>query len=265
MSVEVGERRLAAWCSGTGSPAVFIEPGLAAPSIEWAEVQQGIVAFTRCCRYDRAGLGASEAAPTPRTLDELAGDLHALLHQPGMREGPCVLVGHSLGGLLVRLYAHCHPKDVAALVLVDSMHEQQFERLTPVFPPERAADSPLLRGMRGMRAFWQHGWQAPAQNGEALDLPASFAPLPGDGSLGELPMLVLSAPAFDDRKLFPAPHGERLARGWLTLQQRLLGLSCPSEHVALESGSSHFVHRDQPAQVVRAVRRVVGRLRGFGD
>ena len=94
----------------------------------------GVGAFTRVCVYDRpgtllnaedtAGRSRSDPAPLPRTAQDVVADLHALLRAARV-PGPYVLVGHSLGGLCVRLYATTYPEEVAGLVLVDASHEDQ--------------------------------------------------------------------------------------------------------------------------------------------
>jgi pimeloyl-ACP methyl ester carboxylesterase len=258
--VDIGGRTLALACSGEGWPCVFLETGLGAEAAEWDAVQRGIAAFTRVCRYDRAGRGASPAAPAPRRVDDLLDDLHALLHTPGLREGRCLLVGQSLGGLLVRRYAERHPRDVAGLLLVDSMHERQFERLGPLFPLPSDADSPMLQAMR---AFWQDGWRDPARNPEGLDFGKSFADANDDAALPEgLPLTVLSAGGFLDAKLFPNGSGAVLQAEWLELQGSLAARGRPVEHVYLE-GSGHFVQRDRPEAIVEAVQRMVLRLRSL--
>jgi pimeloyl-ACP methyl ester carboxylesterase len=256
--IDIGARALAVQSRGEGSPAVVLETGLAADSDEWDAVQRGSAAFARVHRYDRAGRGASAAASTPRGALDLVDDLHALLHTPGLRDGPCVLVGHSLGGLLVRLYAQLHPRDVAALVLVDSMHEAQFDRLGPLFPPPSPDESPTLRSMR---AFWREGWRDPAHNAESLDLPRSFAQLGEAPALpAGLPLTVLSAGGFLDARLFERAAGHALQRRWLKLQGRLAAAARPLEQLYVES-SGHFMQRDAPQVIVDAVARLVRRLR----
>ncbi len=245
------------WCAGAGVPLVVLVPGLGAASGEWRPVQQGIAGFTRCCRCDRGGPAAHAHAPA-RSVSDLVNALHAALHRPGMRDGPCVLVGHSLGGLVARRYAQQHAKDVAGLVLVDAMHEQQFERLGPAFPPPSGDDAPLLRAMR---SFWQGGWREPAGNPEHIELAASLVDPPADGALGELPLAVLTAGAWRDRKLFPSPHGEQLQAEWDALQDAHMRLSCRSERIEAGDDSGHFVHREKPALVVQAVERLVRSLR----
>jgi pimeloyl-ACP methyl ester carboxylesterase len=250
-------RHLARTVAGDGSPAVFLESGLGVDGSAWDEVQQALGRVTRVVRVDRAGVGASDPAPsTPRTLSHLGADLHALLHTPGVRDGPCVLVGHSFGGLLARWYAHEHPRDVAALVLVEAMHEDQFDRLGARFPPPAAGDGPALAAAR---AFWQERWRDPAHNAEGIDLPRSLAQARAATRVA-MPLAVISAGAFLDTKLFGREAGAVLQSAWLGLQGELARLGRPVEHLYLPA-SGHFVMRDAAQAVVATVARTIARLR----
>jgi pimeloyl-ACP methyl ester carboxylesterase len=102
--------------TGSGTACVILESGLAATSLSWVLTQPEIARFAKTVSYDRAGLGYSAGAKTPHSLHALLNDLHALVSASG---APCVLAGHSFGGLLVQAYAHLHPENVAALVLID--------------------------------------------------------------------------------------------------------------------------------------------------
>jgi hypothetical protein len=116
----IGGRRLAIWCRGTGSPTVVLEHGIGygVDSSSWTTVQAGVAKETRVCRYDRADVGSSDAAKSGRSMPELAEDLVDLMAAARI-PGPYVLVGHSFGGLSVRYFALLHPKSVAGIVLVD--------------------------------------------------------------------------------------------------------------------------------------------------
>ena len=127
--VSVGNHKLHISCMGQGSPTVILESGAPATSIEWsAWVQPEVAKVTRVCAYDRAGLGWSEAGPGPRGAEQITSELHTLLQNAGI-EGPYVLVGHSVGGHHVRVYADRYPDEVAGMVLVDATHPEQFERI----------------------------------------------------------------------------------------------------------------------------------------
>src|SRR5262245_8781538 len=116
--VYVGGHRLHVSCSGTGSPVVLLESGIAASSLSWAAVQPRIAAFTRVCSYDRAGLAWSEPASSPRTFERMVDELEAVLAKIAPHER-YILVGHSFGSFLVSAYAASHRGRVAGLVLVD--------------------------------------------------------------------------------------------------------------------------------------------------
>ena len=128
---DVGGYKMHIDCTGEGSPTVILESGLGDSYISWRRVQPRIAKFTRVCSYDRAGLGYSESSSQPRTSKVIAGELHALLRAAGVAP-PYVLVGHSMGGYDVRLYASLYRNEVAGMVLVDASHPDQENR----FPPE---------------------------------------------------------------------------------------------------------------------------------
>jgi pimeloyl-ACP methyl ester carboxylesterase len=124
--VDVGGRKLHIHCTGNGSPAVIVDNGGAAFSFDWELVEPRVAQLTRICTYVRAGYAWSDTGPEFDTFDQSTRDLHHLLASAGI-PGPYVLVGHSLGGMLVRFYQAKYPTDVVGMVLVDSSHEESLQ------------------------------------------------------------------------------------------------------------------------------------------
>ncbi len=127
--VRVGPHLLHLYELGQGSPAVVLESGISATSINWRGVQTEIAKFTRALAYDRAGLGWSGPARTPRTAAQIVEELREMLRAAQV-PAPYILVGHSFGGLVVRLYAARYPEEVAGLVLVDPLRPREWHPLT---------------------------------------------------------------------------------------------------------------------------------------
>jgi pimeloyl-ACP methyl ester carboxylesterase len=123
-----GGRKLNLVCMGQGEPTVVFDSGGFDPAFLWALVQPAVAKLTRACSYDRAGIGYSDPSPRPPTPANVVDDLHALLVKTGVK-GPVVLVGHSLGGFNMKLYAATYPGEVAGLVLVDPSEERAEERV----------------------------------------------------------------------------------------------------------------------------------------
>lgn len=144
--VDVGHgRRMNIYCKGSGSPAVILEAGLGGDTTSWATVHPLIAAKTKTCAYDRAGLGFSDGSNRPNTVGNSAEDLHALLKAANVPP-PYVLVGHSAGGMNIRVFTDRYPDEVVGMVAVDVSHEDQSTRLWPI-------------GVAGQKEKWDAGLQ----------------------------------------------------------------------------------------------------------
>jgi pimeloyl-ACP methyl ester carboxylesterase len=271
----VGDHRLHLVCKGSGSPTVVFDAGLGGSSLDWTLVHPEVASFTRACAYDRAGYAWSDPGPLPRDARNIVDDLERLLGNASVA-APYVLVGHSLGGLIVQHFARRNPQRVAGLVLVDATHEDQFRRLQESFSPPGSVrpqrwsllttgdsygipeglpeDVSLLAGVFVARAqsivvarselSFLRGTSRPASE-EAGDLP-------------DVPLVVIS-----HRLAVPttSTRESRFEQTWMELQQDLAGLSPRSHHVIARTGD-HYIHISEPETVINAVRGVVEQHRG---
>jgi alpha/beta hydrolase fold len=134
--------------------------------------------FARACTYDRANLGKSDSVATPRTSADVVGDLERLLRAAGIRP-PYLLVGHSFGGLDVRLFAARHPTEVSGVVLVDPT-------------PTTFLDSECGLVGASLCEELRAGWE-PSNNPEGLDYVKSSAQVEASGLMPSVPVVVLAA------------------------------------------------------------------------
>jgi pimeloyl-ACP methyl ester carboxylesterase len=117
--IDVGGHGLHLHCTGSGSPTVVLQPGGGDMSSAMGWIAPAVAAHTRVCVYDRAGRGWSDPSDATQDGEQIATDLHTLLHRAQV-PGPYVLAGHSFGGLYVRTFAARYPNEVAGMVLIDS-------------------------------------------------------------------------------------------------------------------------------------------------
>jgi len=140
--VKIGRRRrLNLLIAGEGDPTVVFAPGLNGTTLHWARVQPAVALHNRTVAFDKAGIGFSDPGRLPRTASAVVGDLRAALKAAGIAP-PYVLVGHSLGGLQMRLFAFRHPHEVAGMVMVDSASEHQYRRFADALGD--SGDGPVL-------------------------------------------------------------------------------------------------------------------------
>jgi pimeloyl-ACP methyl ester carboxylesterase len=120
--------RLHLHCEGQGPVTILLEAGLNEFSIHWYKLQSLLAQKTKTCAYDRAGLGWSEPSAQPATIDNAVMDLRSILQTAGANQ-PIILVGHSYGTLLVRLYARRYPQNIKAMILLDPANENMAEAI----------------------------------------------------------------------------------------------------------------------------------------
>ncbi|NTU82364.1 MAG: alpha/beta fold hydrolase [Chloroflexales bacterium] len=267
--VDVGGYRLHINCTGTGSPTVVIESGWGDMSASWGWVQPEVAKTTRICTYDRAGMGWSEASPQPRTAREYAKELHTLLAQAN-EPGPYVLVGHSMGGFTLLVYAHDYPAEVSGLVLIDSQDLPTSDVATPQPAPQPGGPSlPALLARIGLIRLLavplgsvenlpegeRHAYTAfaVAPRGvqtyldEGMGMSEGGAQARAVTTLGALPLIVLSRGKDQDAKHTAA-------------QTSLLELSTESQQL-FAGQSGHSIHLEQPAAAIAAIVQMVEQIR----
>ena len=255
--VDVGGRRLRLNCSGGSAgagPTVVLEAGFGNASTTWARVQPEVAKFARVCSYDRAGLGGSDPAPTPRTVVAFTEDLHALLANAKV-PGPYVLVGHSLGGILARLYASYYPAEVAGMILVDSAHEDEADRGLALIPPDTLKE--MLKGAKPEDLMVRNP-------NESLDHCSLRGLLNALNWRGDIPLVVLTQGQPYRPEDYPNPSlAPKYYQLHLEMQRELVRRSPKGRQVMAER-SGHFIQQDQPELVINAIRQVVDEVKSKG-
>jgi pimeloyl-ACP methyl ester carboxylesterase len=237
--IDVGVRSLYLDCRGRGSPTIVLEAGSGADSSTWSAVLDPLAETTRTCAYDRAGRARSDPTGT-RTLRDAAAELRELLSAAG-EPPPFVLVGHSLGGAFMRVFASDHRDEVAGLVLVDT------------FDPDLQEDwvHPLLGVLRAEYETGLDGLCDQVARVDALDWTTSEEQLRA-ARLGGLPIEVLSAPRSEPR--LDEATNRAIAAAWdggyETLSPGLVRRT-------IAWGAGHDVQIDRPDLVIEAARRLV--------
>ena len=285
---DLGGYKLHLQSQGSGSPTVIMEAGAGDCSLTWTLVAPVIARTNRVCTYDRGGMGWSDVSPYPRLATIEVAELHALLQKAGIKP-PYVLVGHSLGGVLARVFTHTYSNEVVSLVLVDPSHEEQMTRQEPAIQKSmsQATDRAqvMLRGLadkaargkltnadvnaiispnlptkekaeyafllRTRSVFWQ------TVIAELKSLDASFAGVKAEHitSLGNIPLIVISSSATPEIAGTQA-LSLKAVRVLRKLQQELSEESTRGVHITAK-GTTHFIQLVQPQTVINAIKRVL--------
>jgi pimeloyl-ACP methyl ester carboxylesterase len=294
--IDIGGRRINMHCAGSGSPTVILVAGIFSWSVVWYKTQPVIAQKTRVCAFDRAAYGFSDPAPRPQILSDVVDDLHTAL-KAGLIPGPYVLVGHSLGGIEVRVYAQRWPKEVVGMVLVDTSPagEGLIDENQPGFD-EAAGRESYTADMLYCAFLAAQGPLEPSRpefndctSASALpsDTPAAFRRLwprfftahyfahkvslmssvythrydsADHRRLGAMPLVVLSPETTWNTD---TPAAARFSRSyqkvWIAMHEDLAHLSSRGVH-RIVNGSGHHIQLDKPQAVIDAVDEVLRQL-----
>lgn len=268
--VPAGEHRLHLYCTGDGRPTVVLEAGLGGNHLDWILAQPQLSRTTRVCSYDRAGYGWSEPGPKPRTVERISGELALLLRNAGI-DGPIVLVGHSFGGLLSLYYAGHHRDQVVGLVLVDSMHPEQFERFqeagvdVPVAPAQGLIygnPEMLTRGIPQTHQALAHDLARRASARASLfdELRNVHHSMAQVNAMAPAPPLRAEVIVHGLREWDRLYRDGRMEDLWIRLQADLVR-RLGAERLVVASHSGHQIPMETPVLVEKIVRAVIRDVR----
>ncbi len=275
--VNVDGHRMHIDCIGNRSPTVVFDSGTGGFSLEWREIQRSLSKSARVCAYDRAGYGWSDLSRLPRTTRNIVHELHSLLKNAGVN-GPYIIVGHSFGGFTAQYFARQFQDEIAGIVLIESSHEEQVDRLpradSPAvvglsvpgrrdlrysrhtvvsvprvhknFPEEGAFVAQQLMRRRMSLSTWKQELSNYAKSAYELQM-AYYKPLP------ETPLIVLTR----GRRVWPSTdYGDAMEARWTELQNELTHLNTNARQV-IAYHSGHQIHLDEPEIVISAIHDVL--------
>ncbi len=225
--------------AGSGSPTVVFESGIGQGKRNWAPVFNQVSELTRAVAYDRAGYGQSENSERPRDGLQIVLELRDMLRTEGILP-PYVLVGHSLGGTMMKLFAKTWPSEVAGVVLVDARHEEFTQRCRQqgvhrlLYQPPDAFVNMLPAVPRA----------------ELLAAPLTLKQARRAGNFPDVPLIVLTQSNATSR--WPTALGQV----WAASQRKMATMSALGR-IKVVGDAGHNLHMDRPDVVVRAVTGVV--------
>jgi pimeloyl-ACP methyl ester carboxylesterase len=284
--VDVGGRNLHLNCQGKGSPTVVIETGSGIPSFHWWHVQSELAKITRVCTYDRPGYGWSDPAPRHRSIEDRADELHTLLQKAEVA-GPYIVVGHSYGGLIARLFVRKHTEQVVGVALIDAAAESVV--FTPEFlelnrqsiPARRMLEQAMRFGVARTVVMLQPREKVVVSLGMPTDMidtvgltVAGIAPrymsayvdeaaslqstpptmrAPGAfGELGNLPLIVV------EHGLPYTGNAAFMEKTWHSAQVELAQLSTRGRLITARA-SGHNIYADEPELVIGVIKQLITR------
>jgi len=285
--VDIGGRALYVESRGMGGPTVVFEAGYLGRSDVWSRdlkepvgertmVIPGVIPFARTFTYDRPGTigevnsaldptgpeflpSRSDPVPQPRTIRDVVDDLHTVLGVCDV-PGPYVLVGHSLGGLSMRLYASTYPEDVVGLVLVDATSEYTYPEFKKALSPQDWARFDAMQtdhaALLDVYPEAEILFTAPEDEAETY---TQMIEAEKASPLRPMPLVVLSH-GIPFAKPFPDWPTETMEGIMTDLQVRQANLVPNGRHVVADR-SGHNIHQDQPDLVIAAVQQVVEAVR----
>ncbi|MGG1440958.1 alpha/beta hydrolase [Brevibacillus laterosporus] len=233
-------RRLYCKYSRHVTPSVILIAGLGDSCDTWNEVQERIAQETSTFSYDRAGLGRSQEAPVPRTCLDLVEELAGLLLTLDVKP-PYLVVGHSFGGLVARLYASLYPHTIFGMILVDAAPEYKELVYEKVLSGKLAAKN---------REYYEN----PMRNSEKIDKIKSYQQIVDHTGQGNYPLSIII------RGLPDEGSADWPSQEILEIEQRLQAdfkrLSTASK-VRVATYSGHYIHHDEPEIVIEEILMMV--------
>lgn len=262
--IDIGGRSLNLYCLGGPGPTVVFESGGGGVGSGWLDVQREVSKFAGSCWYDRAGQGWSDPAPFPRDSVASAKDLHALLRVAKV-EPPYILVGASLGGLIVRVYNGMYPRDMAGMILVDSTHFDERDSIPPagdwnlaaLYPYETSLLARFLLRTGTLRFFSEDVEPRGLAEFSKVPILESARQARAARPMVDRPLIVLTAGLPPRKGANPVEARQYLARQkqWIEVQKQLLRFSNRSRQVVVKN-SRHCIQCDDPKAIVDAIREV---------
>ena len=251
-TVVVGARHVEVIRMGVGKPTVVLESGAGESASEWNNVIADLAKLTHVVAYSRAGHGKSGEGATPGSPQTSVAELHELLRSIG-ESGPVILVGHSWGGLLARLYVSTYPNDLAGLVLVDATHEAIHARWQTLNPSFKISDT-IRALVSKFPAAAQADWAQilPIQDAQVV---SRMKPIPRT-----LPLAVITAmkPCAAEREF--TCRDPRAQAIWRDSHAEWFRQVTTGIHI-VSAQTEHYVMNDQPRLIVQAVTFVLGEAR----
>jgi pimeloyl-ACP methyl ester carboxylesterase len=244
--IDLGGYHLHAITSSAGAPTVVFESGMGEDLTTWKDIQPAIAKSTRTFMYDRAGLGQSDPSKRSRDAKQMARELHALLHKAEV-PGPYLLVGHSLGGWIITLFAHLYPKEVAGLVLVDPAYQETRLRARMTAQQWVEREKAIAQYTDGMTKARQMEKDSSTLSGEQA---LQAFPMP------KVPIVLLTGTRTNSD--FPSSMLEKEVK--MQVHQEWITRVPWTEHIMVYE-SRHYIQNEAPATVISSIHKVLEKAR----